>query len=154
MEGKEEIHEENKGGPEGVEMAEPQLSENIQYYEWDHDMTKLAEQIVADDEGYLDDEKVQKLENYQRLHWDVFYKNNNVYFFKDRHYIKHEFVELTNLLECKGQEVYTLLDYGCGVGNGFYPLLETFGKEHLRVNCCDLSKTAVALVKKHDLYDE
>jgi len=47
-----------------------------------------------------------------------------------------------------------LLDFGCGVGNGFYPLIETFGYEKLRVNCCDLSKTAINLVKNHQLYQE
>ena len=44
-------------------------------------------------------EEIQKLENYQRLHWDVFYKNNNVNFYKDRHYIKYEFKEFTETIE-------------------------------------------------------
>jgi len=38
---------------------------------------------------------------------------------------------------------HCLLDFGCGVGNGFYPLLESFGYRSLRVNCCDISKTAI-----------
>jgi len=37
---------------------------------------------------------VEKLENYQRLHWDVFYKNNKDHFYKDRHYLRYEFKEL------------------------------------------------------------
>ena len=41
---------------------------------------------------------MQKLENYQRLHWDVFYKNNKDNFYKDRHYVKAEFKELARAL--------------------------------------------------------
>jgi hypothetical protein len=44
----------------------------------------------------MTEEQVTKLENYQRLHWDVFYKNNKVNFYKDRHYIRHEFVDLVD----------------------------------------------------------
>lgn len=48
----------------------------------------------------------------------------------------------------------TLLDYGCGVGNGFFPLIEQYGLDNLRVNCCDISKTAVGIIKQHPLYQE
>jgi hypothetical protein len=57
-------------------------------------MTQNAKEILNQNVDQLDPEAVTKLENYQRLHWDVFYKNNNVNFYKDRHYIKHEFLEL------------------------------------------------------------
>ena len=50
--------------------------------------------------------------------------------------------------------MYTLLDYGCGVGNGFYPLISTFGYDKLRVNGCDISKTAVSFIKTHHLFNE
>ena len=86
------------------------------------------------------------------MHWDVFYKNNKINFYKDRHYIRHEFKELSSHLE-KGQPA-TLLDYGCGVGNGFYPILEEFGKESIKVNACDISKTAIRLLKEHELYTQ
>ena len=46
------------------------------------------------------------------------------------------------------------MDFGCGVGNGFYPLIETFGYDKLKVNCCDLSKKAISLVKENELYNE
>ena len=40
------------------------------------------------------------------------------------------------------------------MGNGFFPLIEHLGYPRLRVNCCDLSKTAIALIKKHEKYNE
>jgi tRNAThr (cytosine32-N3)-methyltransferase len=67
------------------------------------------------------------------LHWDVFYKNNKDHFYKDRHYIKYEFLELVQAISKESKDTYkeeklhTLLDYGCGVGNGFFPIVEEFG---------------------------
>ena len=45
-----------------------------------------------------------------------------------------------------------LLDGGCGVGNGFYPLFKEF-KANLRVNCCDFSPRAINFVKENPDYD-
>ena len=84
----------------------------------------------------------------------MFYKNNTTNFYKDRHYIRHEFLELKEALEQDNQTIHTLLDFGCGVGNGFFPVIETFGLNKLRVNGCDISKTAIALIHKHELFDE
>ena len=44
-----------------------------------------------------------------------------------------------------------LLDVGCGVGNGLYPLYREF-QHRLVVNCCDFSPRAVNFVKAHELY--
>ena len=95
-----------------------------------------------------------KLENYQRLRWDVLYKNNNTNLYKDRHYIKFEFKELVDYCSKDNAEQSCLLDFGCGVGNGFFPLIDNFGYSKLRVNCCDISKTAISLVKKHPSYNQ
>ena len=62
-------------------------------------MTKNAETIIQEDASVLTEEQVTKLENYQRLHWDVFYKNNKVNFYKDRHYIRFEFQDLVKTVE-------------------------------------------------------
>ena len=50
--------------------------------------------------------------------------------------------------------MYTLLDFGCGVGNGFYPVIEHFGISQLSVNACDISKKAISLIEQHPLYDQ
>lgn len=62
-------------------------------------MTSNAQKIIDEDAGILPEEKVKKLENYQRLHWDVFYKNNKDNFYKDRHYIRYEFLEFVEAFE-------------------------------------------------------
>ena len=74
------------------------LSNTVQLYSWDDEMTKHAQEIIGADEKPLTEEQVTKLENYQRLHWDVFYKNNTTNFYKDRHYIHAEFIELRESL--------------------------------------------------------
>ena len=59
-------------------------------------------------------------------------------------------MELVNAIEERKQndipDQFLLLDVGCGVGNGFYPLVREFG-DYLKVNCCDFSPRAVAFVK-------
>jgi len=62
----------------------------------DQQMTDNAQKIVDEDSNVLSEEQAQKLENYQRLHWDVLYKNNKTNLYKDRHYIKYEFVDLVD----------------------------------------------------------
>lgn len=126
------------------------INRNVKYYEWNEDMTSNAQTIIDEDSKPVDDKTVTKLENYQRLHWDVFYKNNKDNFYKDRHYIRYEFHDLVEACSKKDDgKAYKLLDFGCGVGNGFYPLVESFGFDKLTVNACDISKTAIAIVKKH-----
>jgi len=89
-----------------------------------------------------------KLEADAKRNWDIFYKNNKTNFYKDRHYIKFEFPEVTAALT----KPAVLLDAGCGVGNGFYPLLAEFPL--LKVNCFDFSPRAVDFVKQNELFSE
>lgn len=44
-----------------------------------------------------------------------------------------------------------MLEFGCGVGNAFYPLLPRLPK--LFVVACDMSTVAIDFVKKHPSYD-
>ena len=95
-----------------------------------------------------------KLEKEAKRNWDIFYKNNKTNFYKDRHYIKFEFSELADRIQGLHEidQPLTLLDAGCGVGNGFYPLYREF-KEKLLIQCCDFSPRAVTFVKEHELYN-
>ena len=46
--------------------------------------------------------KQNKLEQEAQKNWDLFYKRNTTKFFKDRHWTKREFLELS---ECKSQVI-------------------------------------------------
>jgi methyltransferase-like protein 6 len=92
-----------------------------------------------------------KLEKDAKRNWDLFYKANKTNFYKDRHYIKFEFKEMADQMEAlqnKGSSdtQLVLLDAGCGVGNGFYPLFREY-PGLLKVHCCDFSPRAVDFVK-------
>ena len=70
--------------------------------------------------------------------WDLFYKRNGNRFFKDRHWVGREFIELHGTGE--------LLELGCGVGNLVLPLVETH--PHLiRYHAADISPEAVEILK-------
>lgn len=127
-------------------------------------MTGKAKEIIDEDAEPVTDEGYQKYEEEAKRNWDIFYKNNKTNFYKDRHYIKAEFKELADKIEeqrallasnASHQPVqHTLVDCGCGVGNGFYPLLREFGGQFIKINCCDFSPRAVQFVKEHEIYKE
>lgn len=127
----------------------------MRYFEWTEDMTQEAEEKLANEGmGCTTDMLYRRLEIEAKKHWDIYYKQNTVNGYKDRHYIKTEFSELTEgvaLAKEKGTEV-VLLDLGCGVGNAFYPLVNEFGCPPLRVQCCDFSPRAVGFVKEHESF--
>lgn len=96
-------------------------------------MTEKAQLILEElKETTVEPNMYQKFEKDAKRNWDIFYKNNKTNFYKDRHYIKAEFSEMSKAIEQDGREV-TLLDAGCGVGNGFYPLYADFEKGKLRI---------------------
>ena len=84
----------------------------------------------------------------QSKNWEKFYKFNKTNFFKDRHYILEEFLELKN----DKRDKITLLDMGCGVGNSFYPLLVRL--PNLYINAFDFSKRAINMSKTHPMYEK
>ncbi len=80
----------------------------------------------------LNEMGIKRLEIDVRRNWDIFYKQNTTNFYKDRHYLAREFTELSTKLQAikenaQTDEIIVLLDLGCGVGNAFWPLVETFG---------------------------
>mmetsp|Transcript_30952 Transcript_30952/g.42897 ORF Transcript_30952/g.42897 Transcript_30952/m.42897 type:complete len:282 (-) Transcript_30952:49-894(-) len=89
-----------------------------------------------------------KYEKDAQRNWDIFYKNNQEKFFKDRHYLLQEFPELT---PDPSMSSLSVLELGCGPGNTVYPLVES--DPRVKVHCCDFSPRAVGLVKQHQQYD-
>jgi hypothetical protein len=100
----------------------------------------------------------KKVENGANQHWDKFYRNNGAKFFKKRHWITREFVELR---ESNPNERYCLCEIGCGTGATckyivsefnrlVIPLLESFNP-NLRIIAFDLSQHAINIINTHPL---
>lgn len=104
-----------------------------------------SSRLKAQDTRLVSDFQAMQLEKNAKKHWDLFYKRNEIRFFKDRHWTTREFEELLGL----GSEVKKsrcLLEVGCGVGNLIYPLLED-NISFEKIYACDLSPRAIDFVK-------
>ena len=120
--------------------------EYVHDFEWNENLEKEAIEIIKEN-----DENVESLEEFldtQSKNWEKFYKFNKTNFFKDRHYILEEFLELKN----DKRDKITLLDMGCGVGNSFYPLIVRV--PNLYINAFDFSKRAINMSKTHPMYEK
>ena len=120
--------------------------EYVHDFEWNDDLEKEAKEIIKENSDNM--ESFEEFIDNQSKNWEKFYKFNKTNFFKDRHYILEEFLELKN----DKRDKITLLDMGCGVGNSFYPLLIRL--PNLYVNAFDFSKRAVNMSKTHPLYEK
>ncbi|KAG8884090.1 hypothetical protein FRB98_002615 [Tulasnella sp. 332] len=83
--------------------------------------------------------------------WDIFYRNNQSNFFKDRKWLQREFPQLEDII-FDGAGPKSILEIGCGAGNAVFPLLASNKNPYLRINACDYSKHAVRVVRSNPLY--
>lgn len=120
--------------------------EYVHDFEWNEDLEKEALEIIKENSDNM--ESFEEFIDTQSKNWEKFYKFNKTNFFKDRHYILEEFLELKN----DKRDKITLLDMGCGVGNSFYPLITRL--PNLYVNAFDFSKRAVNMAKTHPMYEK
>jgi len=120
--------------------------EYVHDFEWNEDLEKEALEIIKENSDNM--ESFEEFIDTQCKNWEKFYKFNKTNFFKDRHYILEEFLELKN----DKRDKITLLDMGCGVGNSFYPLITRL--PNLYVNAFDFSKRAVNMAKTHPMYEK
>ena len=72
--------------------------------------------------------KHTKLQKEAGRNWDRFYNRHGVKFFKDRHWTKREFIDLSQISEDRDAQV-AILEIGCGVGNFIFPLIEDLNAE-------------------------
>eukprot|EP00939_MAST-03C_sp_MAST-3C-sp1_P001658 g1658.t1 len=95
----------------------------------------------------------ERLEREARQYWDLFYKENETRFYKDRHYLHKVFPGIVgDDSSSSSPKKKTLLEIGCGVGNAFLPLLRI--DPSLSVLAVDLSSQAIDLIKKKTEYLE
>ena len=62
---------------------------------------------------------VGKLEREQQRSWDIFYKQSEDRFFKDRHWTLQEFDLPESVIATGGAGIF-LVELGCGVGNAVW----------------------------------
>ncbi len=87
-----------------------------------------------------------KFEKESCRNWDIFYHKNQQNFFNDRNYLDKEFPELLRPATTP-PEVFC--EFGCGVGNALFPLLE---KTSLSLVGFDFSKRAIECIEKDPKY--
>lgn len=75
--------------------------------------------------------------------WNLFYKRNENRFFRDRHWVEHEFPQLLNPAGTVLPYNATFFEIGCGVGNFAFPLLEL--RPDISILGCDISQKAIEL---------
>ena len=110
------------------------------------------------------------LEEGAARNWHRFYQRNRDKFYKDRHYLHHAFPGICNVpddgsssegvAKSAGSSAEAtptppaaslLMGFGCGVGNALFPLVEL--DPGLRVIGLDFAPEAIALFRRHPLYD-
>ncbi|KAJ4983836.1 methyltransferase domain-containing protein, partial [Stagonosporopsis vannaccii] len=84
--------------------------------------------------------------------WNTFYKNNKTNFFKNRKWLAQEFPVLSDLGRPDAPAA-TVLEVGAGAGNSAFPILQNSQNPRLKIHACDFSKTAVDLIRAHELYN-
>lgn len=125
----------------------------FQHNAWDNvelteEQKKEAELVIQSHKPMNQDESMKLLSNCRKP-WDIFYKANKTFFFKDRNWLPHEFKELF-----LGDEL-VVFEGGCGVGNLFFPLFKEWKlkDKQIKIHACDFSPVAVDLIKRNSLYE-
>jgi tRNA N(3)-methylcytidine methyltransferase METTL6 len=115
-----------------------------------------ATAVLASKVAMADDSTVRQYDEKAGQYWDDFYRLHENTFFKERNYL---LVALAPLVEraADAREPVQVLDVGCGTGAAAFPLLRD-ADSPLGANSywhmCDVSPTAIELVRANELYDE
>jgi methyltransferase-like protein 6 len=110
----------------------------------DQDNEQEYRQLIESDQRRVKPFFAQKFISTAGKQWDIFYKNNQTNFFKDRHWCKSEFPEL----QTSGTRIFEI---GCGVGNFLLPQLER--NSTCFMYGCDFSPRAIQMLKDCPKYD-
>ncbi|GAD93474.1 actin binding protein [Paecilomyces variotii No. 5] len=125
---------------------------------WDHvdtdeEYRAYAEhQIARQREAPVSDFDQQRFNGEPAKWWNLFYKNNQANFFKNRKWLRQEFPVLADVTrKDAGRKV--VLEVGAGAGNTAFPLLANNENEELMVHACDFSSTAVKVMRESEHYN-
>lgn len=123
--------------------------------EWSAEMLEEAQKRVSaqkDESGKLEID-INQVEPKVNERWEEFYKTHGDKFFKDRKWIFSEFPEIIAHLN-EDSPPCKLLEVGCGVGNAVSHIAQSNSNPSLHIYCCDLSSSAIEILKKRDFYEK
>jgi len=103
------------------------MSEDEAALEGTEDTVRQRECLDRQNSRLVDEFRARKFEREAKKHWDLFYKRNEDRFFKDRHWTTREFKDLipeSSGKTSEGGQRRVLVEFGCGVGNFAFPLLQ------------------------------
>jgi methyltransferase-like protein 6 len=69
-------------------------------------MEEEAKKIIGENEETLDEDYLKDSLDFQLKNWEKFYKFNKTNFFKDRHYILREFLELKDDERVRNNKIF------------------------------------------------
>lgn len=121
------------------------------HVEWGAEQIEDAEKHIAKQYELPVKDFEKKLYNSNPAkYWDIFYRNNQENFFKDRKWLQIEFPSLYEATGENYNKPITILEVGCGAGNTFYPILNQNKNPQLKIYGCDYLKVAVDIVKRNE----
>lgn len=124
------------------------------HVEWGEEQIQQAEELISKQtEAPVKDFEKKLYNSNPAKYWDIFYKNNQENFFKDRKWLQIEFPSLYEVTAEKYNKPVTILEVGCGAGNTMFPILAQNENPGLRIHGCDYLKVAVDLVKKNEQFE-
>ena len=129
------------------------------YNAWDHVLPDSEHEAYCASQYTLQRGSPVSAFDYQRFNdnpekwWNLFYKQKQNTFFKDRKWLRQEFPVLGEITQ-KGAGKKRVLEVGAGAGNTAFPILRNNENEELSVYAYDFSKTAVKTMREDEGYDE
>jgi len=131
------------------------LSETADVYEynaWDH-VTPDEEHKIFSEEQYAK-QRAAPVSDFDRDRfnaqpekwWDLFYKQKNATFFKDRKWLVQEFPVLADVTK-KDAGKKIVLEVGAGAGNTAFPVMRMNQNPELEIVAADFSKRAVETMR-------
>lgn len=124
---------------------------------WDH-VTPDEEHIHYSEEQYakqraapVSDFDRERFNAQPEKWWDLFYKQKNASFFKDRKWLVQEFPVLAEVTR-KDAGRKLVLEAGAGAGNTAFPVMRMNENEELEVVAADFSKKAVETMRAAEDY--
>lgn len=124
---------------------------------WDH-VTPDEEHIHYSEEQYakqraapVSDFDRERFNAQPEKWWDLFYKQKNASFFKDRKWLVQEFPVLAEVTR-KDAGRKLVLEVGAGAGNTAFPVMRMNENEELEVVAADFSKKAVETMRAAEDY--